>query len=292
MSIKNPIYAFVISLVSIVQSNASLIDRDPSGVAPLKRLCGRALAERIEEEANQFQEVTMLEVRKSLSAATVQELTFGCPFRPDLPLQPIIFRHMSKVDLSLFDGLTEYLAQNPKCFEFPGQPLFITFLNISFNRLEQQVSTLRFLTSLTSLNVGHNNIGAHVSSLWPLTGLTNLDIWDNNLGKHVTDLRVFTSLTSLDVGNNKLSAHVCALGDLTNLTSLRAWRNDIGEHVTVLRCLPELQILDVSDNKLCRHVSALAPLTRLISLEVGHNNIPEQDNTIQVLRARGVQVYL
>ncbi|MEG4129157.1 leucine-rich repeat domain-containing protein [Microcoleus sp. Pol1B3] len=148
----------------------------------------------------------------------------------------------------------------------------MTTLNLSYNYLITDISSLGSLTNLTTLNLSYNYRITDISSLGSLTNLKIL-ILDSNGISDISFLGSLTNLSTLNLRLNQIT-DISFLGSLTNLTTLHLSYNKITD-ISFLGSLTNLTTLYLGYNYRISDISSLGSLTNLTELGLDYNRITD-----------------
>ena len=134
-------------------------------------------------------------------------------------------------------------------------------------------AALADLGGLITLDLRDNPLGDDVTDLkWPTT-LTILRLSDAGLTGTIPALSQLTELTLLELNNNELSGTIPALSQLTKLDRVYLSNNQLSGQIPSLSQLTEMRILDLSNNELSGQIPPLSGLTALEELFLWENQL-------------------
>lgn len=139
----------------------------------------------------------------------------------------------------------------------------LTSLSFKESRLED-LSSLAYLTQLTSLEVSNSGLLTNITHLAELKQLTSLTISSCNSLGNLKPLAGLTQLTFLSLSGCSVLSNLKPLAGLTQLTTLDLSNCFYIRDLTPLAGLTQLTTLNLSD---CRSITDLSPLFALPSLQ-------------------------
>ena len=170
-------------------------------------------------------------------------------------------------------------------------------LDLRNNQLGDDVTDLKWPTTLTILRLSNTGLTGTIPALSQLTELTLLELNNNELTGTIPDLSQLTKLDRVYLSNNELSGQIPSLSQLAEMRVLDLSNNELSGQIPPLSGLAALEELFLWENQLTGPIPAsLNELTTLITLSLSLNqltgSIPDLSNldNLEIMYLRNNQL--
>ncbi len=164
----------------------------------------------------------------------------------------------------------------------------LTLLDLSINKLTNDIPDFNHLPNLTSLNLSKNQLSGNIPNFTDLFNLQSVELSDNELSASIPNFSNLPKLTHLGLTNNQLSGEIPNFSNLPNLTNLNLSHNELTGTIPDFN-LPNLIHLNLYKNDLTGIIPDFNNLSNLTYLILSLNKltgiIPDFNNLhkLQVL---------
>ncbi|KAK2571724.1 Protein phosphatase 1 regulatory subunit 7 [Acropora cervicornis] len=229
-----------------------------------------------------------------LYANAITEISKGLQNVRKLKVLRLDNNHLSKIDYREIGCCSQLTVLDISCNDI--QDISIQELDISRNRISNNLSGLKSLSNLTVLRAGNNDITS-LNSLGKLRCLQELYLANNRISDIKSFPNQFSSLEILDLSNNMIENvdEMFVLSDISPLAELSVTGNPFHDkdefscHRQISQRLESLEFLDKVSLKRpsAGHSHAPPPMRPMSASQVVSKSVIL--NAFQVLRARQVE---
>ncbi|MFX1468117.1 MAG: leucine-rich repeat domain-containing protein [Promethearchaeota archaeon] len=168
----------------------------------------------------------------------------------------------------------------------------LQILNLRLNQLKNLPNTIGNLLSLRELDLHDNQLKEIPPSIQYLNKLEVLNLSCNFLKTLPRNLNFLNSLRILNLERNEIINLPKNIGDLLSLEILNVSDNKLETIPESIGNLKSLKYLNLSRNNLVTIPTSIESLYSLKELYLGDNEFQETQETLKILRNKGVQICL